>query len=211
MSDWAGVGYGLVPVMLEILRRQIAGSEIKLAPTDEKDLPAAQSPPQADPRIPCPDGLARRTRGSKAPPRQGPQTPDSDDSAQTARLTRPRDTMSFGAADRLHRSAEFLRLQRRGIRLQAKHFVLYAGRIESLNSAHKRLGITVSRRVGNAVVRNRVKRHVRECFRLMLRERIEDGISIVVIALAGAGNLERTAINAELLTATLNLAGKRPR
>ena len=38
--------------------------------------------------------------------------------------------MGFGAADRLHRSAEFLRLQRRGIRLQAKHFVLYAGRID---------------------------------------------------------------------------------
>jgi ribonuclease P protein component len=128
---------------------------------------------------------------------------------------------SFGAADRLHRSAEFLRLQRRGIRLQAKHFVLYAGRIdyardhqgkqESAASPRKRLGITVSRRVGNAVVRNRIKRHVRECFRQMLRERLEDGMSIVVIALAGAGKLERTAINAELLTATLNLAGKRPR
>ena len=123
---------------------------------------------------------------------------------------------SFGAADRLHRSAEFLRLQRRGIRLQAKHFVLYAGRIdyagkqEPAASPRKRLGITVSRRVGNAVVRNRIKRHVRECFRQML-ERLDDGMSIVVIALAGAGNLERTAINAELLTATLNLAGRRPR
>lgn len=128
---------------------------------------------------------------------------------------------SFGAADRLHRSAEFLRLQRRGIRLQAKHFVLYAGRIddtgdhagkqESAASPRKRLGITVSRRIGNAVVRNRIKRHVRECFRQMLRERLDDGMSIVVIALAGADKLERTAINAELLTATLNLAGKRPR
>ncbi|MFZ1888596.1 MAG: ribonuclease P protein component [Candidatus Binataceae bacterium] len=132
--------------------------------------------------------------------------------------------MGFGAADRLHRSAEFLRLQRRGIRLQAKHFVLYAGRIDYTGehaagereskaeaSPRKRLGITVSRRVGNSVVRNRVKRHVRECFRQILRERLDDGMSIVVIALVGAGNLERTAINAELVTATLNLAGKRPR
>ena len=129
--------------------------------------------------------------------------------------------MGFGAADRLHRSAEFLRLQRRGIRLQAKHFVLYAGRIdyasdhasrdESGASPRKRLGITVSRRVGNSVVRNRIKRHVRECFRQMLRGRLDDGMSIVVIALVGAGNLARTAINAELVTATLNLAGKRPR
>jgi len=127
----------------------------------------------------------------------------------------------FGAADRLHRSAEFLRLQRRGIRLQAKHFVLYAGKIdyagdhagkhESAEGPRKRLGITVSRRVGNAVVRNRVKRQVRECFRCILRERLDDGMSIVVIALVGAGNLEPTAINAGLVTATLNLAGKRPR
>lgn len=119
--------------------------------------------------------------------------------------------MSFGAADRLHRSAEFIRLQRRGIRLQARHFVLYAGRIESNEPARKRLGITVSRRVGNSVVRNRVKRHVRECFRHILRERLDEGMSIVVIALVGAGNLAPTAINAELVTATLNLAGKRPR
>ncbi|HVA80862.1 MAG TPA: ribonuclease P protein component [Candidatus Binataceae bacterium] len=119
--------------------------------------------------------------------------------------------MGFGAADRLHRSAEFIRLQRRGLRLQAKHFVLYAGRVGIGDTEHTRLGVTVSRRVGNAVVRNRIKRRVRECFRHLLRERIGAGMSIVVIALVGAGNLKTTAINAELLTATLDLAGKRPR
>ncbi len=184
---------------------------IKLAPIDEKDLPAAQSPPQTNARISSPDGLARRPGRFEAPPRQGAQAPDPNDSTQTAGLNRSHAAMSFGAADRLHRSAEFLRLQRRGLRVAAKHFVLYAGRSDSDDPARKRLGITVSRRIGNAVVRNRVKRRVRECFRLILRERLDDGMSMLVIALAGAGNLGQTAINSELLTATLNLAGKRPR
>jgi ribonuclease P protein component len=109
--------------------------------------------------------------------------------------------MGFGAADRLHRSAEFLRLQRRGVRHQATHFVLYAGRLD----AQSRLGVTVSRKVGGAVVRNRIKRRVRECFRRELRGLVPEGVSLVVIARAGAGALTTPAINAELMTATLNV------
>ncbi len=113
--------------------------------------------------------------------------------------------LSFGAADRLHRSAEFLRLQRRGFRYQTAHFVLYAGRLGDGDAQRPRLGITVSRRVGKAVVRNRVRRRIRECFRLKLREQIPAGTAMVVIARPGAGQLKTPAINAELLTATLNL------
>ena len=53
---------------------------------------------------------------------------------------------------------------------------------------HTRLGITVGRRVGNAVVRNRVKRLIREWFR---RERsaIGAGWDIVVIARPAAARL----------------------
>ena len=114
----------------------------------------------------------------------------------------------FGPADRLHRSAEFLALQRRGIRYQTPHFVLYAGRLGEGEGGRPRLGITVSRRVGKAVVRNRIRRRIRECFRLKLRAQIPVGTSMVVIARSGAGLLNSPAINAELLTATLNLGRK---
>jgi ribonuclease P protein component len=115
--------------------------------------------------------------------------------------------LSFAAADRLHRSAEFIRLQRSGVRFQSPHFVLYAGRLEH-EPGRSRLGVTVSRRIGDAVVRNRVKRRVREIFRTVVRDNLPAGTSIVVIARAGAGALATPAINDELTAAARNLSGR---
>lgn len=52
------------------------------------------------------------------------------------------------------------------------------------NLAHPRLGLSVSRKVGNAVVRNRWKRIIREVFRLH-RLRLPAGIDLVVSPRAG--------------------------
>ncbi len=115
--------------------------------------------------------------------------------------------LSFGAADRLRRSTEFIRLQRAGVRFQSPHFVVYAGNLDD-ETARSRLGVTVSRRVGIAVVRNRVKRRVRECFRKVIRAELPPLTSIVVIARAGAATLESPAINNELTMAARNLSGR---
>jgi ribonuclease P protein component len=115
--------------------------------------------------------------------------------------------LSFAAVDRLHRSAEFLRLQRNGVRFQSPHFVLYAGNLDR-EPSRSRLGVTVSRRIGNAVVRNRVKRRVREIFRKELRAHLPVGTSIVVIARTGAGALGCAAISDELAMAARNLKGR---
>ena len=115
--------------------------------------------------------------------------------------------MSFGAADRLHRSAEFIRLQRIGVRFQSTHFVLYAGRLGD-EPAQSRLGVTVSRRIGNAVVRNRVKRRVREIFRKEMRANLPADTSIVVIARAGADAMASAAMRDELGEAARNLRGR---
>ena len=81
--------------------------------------------------------------------------------------------------------------------------MLYAGRFPGDDKS--RLGVTVSRRVGGAVVRNRIKRRVREIFRLMLRPMLKPTISLVVIARTGAGELTSDAIGGELKATTLSI------
>ena len=119
-------------------------------------------------------------------------------------MTHTRGAASFSPADRLHNSAEFRYLQRHGRRAEVPHFVLYAGRLPHGEKA--RLGVTVSKRVGIAVIRNRIKRRVREAYRLMLRAMLTPGISLVVIARGGADELTSAAIGGELEAATLAIA-----
>jgi ribonuclease P protein component len=56
-----------------------------------------------------------------------------------------------------------------------------------------RLGLAISKKVGNAVVRNRVKRVVREAFRL--RKEAFAGYELVVIGRPEAGTLSRQAVD----------------
>ena len=100
----------------------------------------------------------------------------------------------FPKAARLRRRAEFLRVQRAGERSNIRHFVLIAapGRAD-----RARLGITVSSRVGNAVVRNRVKRLVRELFRTRSLHR-EGANDVVVIAKPGVEVLSYAEVVSEL-------------
>ena len=87
-------------------------------------------------------------------------------------------------------------MQRHGVRAESAHFVLYGGRIPDDDKS--RLGVTVSRRVGIAVIRNRIKRRVREVYRLKLRAMLPDPTALVVIARNGAGDLSSDLINREL-------------
>lgn len=51
--------------------------------------------------------------------------------------------------------------------------------------SHCRLGLSVSRKLGKAVVRNRWKRLIREAFRLTRRQ-LPDGVDLIVIPRLGA-------------------------
>jgi ribonuclease P protein component len=99
-----------------------------------------------------------------------------------------------------------VQVQRRGLRYQTPHFVLYVAKLPDSEGA--KLGMTVSRRIGNAVKRNRLRRRVRECFRLSLRGATPPGCALVVAARVGAGELASDSINAELVAATLKLANR---
>lgn len=105
---------------------------------------------------------------------------------------------SFPKEARLTRRSEFLLLSRRGRKSYTPHFIIIRKDNDRLG---KRLGITVSAKVGKAVVRNRVKRRLREFFRRG-RERFHPDQDTVVIARRGAGELSYAAMTAELRKVT---------
>lgn len=80
---------------------------------------------------------------------------------------------------RLTRSVEFERVYRQGRSCANRHLVLYTFASES--SGEPRVGLSVSRKVGGAVQRNRVKRALREAVD-DLQDELGGGLDVVVVA-----------------------------
>lgn len=66
------------------------------------------------------------------------------------------------------------------------------------SSKESRLGVTVSKKIGNAVTRNRVKRYVREIFRRAQIRFILQPVDINVVARRGAKSMDFCSIQEEL-------------
>ena len=96
---------------------------------------------------------------------------------------------------RLRDPRDFQRVNRRGVRRAGSYFVAVIA--PARRDATVKLGLAVSRQVGNAVARNRVKRLVREWFRRS-RPALPTGTDWVVIARKGAAELGASAVSSEL-------------
>jgi ribonuclease P protein component len=102
---------------------------------------------------------------------------------------------------RIVRSSDYRAIYRAGKKVYSESFVLF-GRENGIGKA--RLGITVSRKIGDAVVRNRVKRLFREIFRRSLGE-IPNNLDIVVNARPSSAEAKFQNLRAEFLDAAQKL------
>ena len=87
-----------------------------------------------------------------------------------------------------------MRVQKDGAPVRTPHFVLLVMRRAA--DGPSRLGIVTTRKIGVAVVRNRIKRLCREAFRLG-PSWVPENIDLVVIAKEGAGTLGLRDVQAE--------------
>ena len=85
-------------------------------------------------------------------------------------------------SESLKKNREFQIVYKKGKSYANKYLVMY---VLSNESEKNRLGVSVSKKVGNSVVRHRLTRLIRESYRLQ-ESRFQKGLDIVVICRAGA-------------------------
>ncbi|MCG5054051.1 MAG: ribonuclease P protein component [Myxococcales bacterium] len=95
---------------------------------------------------------------------------------------------------RVRKRTEFMELQAQGEKASGRHFTVLGA---PAPGGVWRLGVTVSRKVGNAVTRNRVKRRIRESFRRHVVD-LRAPWRVVVIARPSAAEADWEAVFREL-------------
>ncbi|NUT70629.1 ribonuclease P protein component [Pseudarthrobacter sp. C4D7] len=116
----------------------------------------------------------------------------------------------LAARNRLRTSTDFSTTVRSGVRNGRRNVVLYAAAIAA--GEPSRIGFIVSKSVGNAVVRNLVKRRLREAGAASLREH-GTGLAIVVRALPASASASWDQLLSDYnaaLESTLNRLAARP-
>ncbi len=101
---------------------------------------------------------------------------------------------SFDKEERIRKRKDYQVVYQEGARIHSKSFVII---VSPSHRGIRRLGVTVSKKVGNSVKRNRIKRLVREFFRLN-KDRLPGSADIVVIARKDISLLTYRAVLAEL-------------
>ena len=95
----------------------------------------------------------------------------------------------------LKKNHEFQEVYRTGVSHANKYLVMY---VSENNQERNRLGISVSKKVGNSVVRHRVKRLVKESYRLH-EDIFNSGLNIVITARAAAASISYSKMESAVL------------
>lgn len=152
---------------------------------DEKDISTEQDKTEEDARVPGPVQNKKRQGGFA--PSQGKR------SQETLSLKFPR---AFRITDR----PRYRRCYARGQRFLTRSFILFV--LPFPGRSHWSLGIAASKKVGNAVNRNRVKRLIREVFRVnQHRIKLKADIVVVVKKSVRISELDYHRVEKELMPA----------
>ena len=101
----------------------------------------------------------------------------------------------------LKKNSDFRRLYSKGKSAVNPYVVVYCRRNKEQQN---RLGYTVSTKLGHAVVRNRVRRRLREIYRLN-EQRLRSGFDIVIVARVRAVNVSYRELEAAVMKAFRSL------
>jgi ribonuclease P protein component len=153
--------------------------------SDEAHLPAEQSRPQASARVPAPHGDRGRAQGAECAPGARPQK-----AQRLATLTKRADFLAANA----------------GKRASTPGFILLVRDRKDADPA-MRVGFTVTKKIGGAVVRNRMKRRFRALAREIVPAKGLAGADHVMIGRAGGVEREFGLLRAEL-SGALDKLGK---
>ena len=113
------------------------------------------------------------------------------------------DSATLPRSARLLRRGDFVRVQNAGRRVHTAHFVLLVlprgapSKTQAPAEPRLRVGVTVGKRVGGAVRRNRVKRLLREVYRRN-KGLFPTDCDVVCVARPGAERLDYDAVKAEI-------------
>lgn len=95
--------------------------------------------------------------------------------------------MHFNNTDGIKKDSDFRRVYQRGKSFADRNLVIY---VMKNGKDRSRIGISISKKVGKANVRNKIRRYIKESYRLNIDENIKSGLDIVFIARINSNNAE---------------------
>ncbi len=140
----------------------------------KKDFPAEQPEAQAAPRVPFAHGDQERPEDSGLPPRQGPQASERVSASSTSDNTAEFEVLRLRVRREFLFVAEGYAERRRLIVVQARR--------RNLPRPEAGAGFTTTKKIGNAVIRNRARRRLREAARALLPVHGIGGADYVFVA-----------------------------
>lgn len=88
---------------------------------------------------------------------------------------------------RIKKNEEFQQVFKKGKSVANRQFVVYT--YQKKEQSQFRIGLSVSKKVGNAVTRNRIKRYIRQAF-LEMKEELRNDMDYIIIARQEAATLD---------------------